>query len=130
MKSIKYQLLFLISLIVISSSGSSNIYSQENRSGSNSEFKNVEIIKPTIGFLRIENQWDMVYKDIFEVKYYLPYKIYDPEGKLIAKISGSKMVPQTVRLSEGLYYIKINKDGLNKTKFGVEIEAGKTTLIE
>jgi len=130
MKSIKNQLLFLILISVFSVIASVSIYSQESTTGSHDEFENIEIIKPSIGFLRIENQWEMVDKDIFKVKYYLPYKIYDSEGKLITKVSGSKLEPQTVRLTEGIYYIKLNKENSGETKFGVEIVSGKTTLIE
>lgn len=110
---------------------SNSIYSQEgNSTGSENEFKGVEIIKPSSGFLVIENNWIVDRSGIVDEKLYMQYRLYDEDGKLFRKIPASRLSAQKITLPEGLYYVKYNDKNDKVIRYGVKIEAGKTTLIQ
>ena len=131
MKTDRLNAAFTAVLLIIFISGTVSLLSQDkNESGNLKEFDGVKIVKPEVGFLKITNNWKWENRDIFEVKYYLPYKIYNSDGILFRNISGSKLDPQIVTLPEGLYYVKTLDSQNKELKFGIEIIAGKFTLIE
>ncbi|MBZ0203803.1 MAG: hypothetical protein K8I03_12365 [Ignavibacteria bacterium] len=127
MRSITNLLMAILVVISIFIFGTNSVYTQQSNQTHTEEIK---IIKPTVGFLKIENNWEWTKKDIFDTKQYLPYRIYNEKGELVKKVSGSKLGPVTVSLQEGIYYIKSRDKDSKSVEFGVEIEAGKTTLIE
>jgi hypothetical protein len=119
------------SIITLTMLFTSVIYSQDKDVSANSgEFDGVVIVKPENGFLKVTNNWKLVKRDIFDDKYYLPFSIFDEKGKHYLNVSGSSLGPQTVTLPEGLYYVKTTDAKNNTVKYGVEIIAGKFTLIE
>lgn len=118
---------FIVSGIIFSNS----LYSQEgNSTGSENEFAGVEIFKPSSGFLVIKNNRMIDRSGIIDVEVFRAYKIYDNTGKLLRKVPASKLSAQNITLPEGVYYVKYKTENGNLVRFGVEIEAGKTTLIE
>ncbi len=129
MKKLKSNLIF--TLFAFSLLIPNLIYSQAgNSTGFNDEFKDVEIYKPVYGYLHITNNWKIDRSGIIDEKFYLPYNIYDSNGILYMKVSGSKLGAQKMDLPQGLYYIKYKNENNKIVKYGVEIEAGKTTLIQ
>ena len=130
----KKKIFFLktISVIAISFFGMTNaLISQDNFPKENlKEFEGVQIYKNSLGFLKMDMNWTIKQNSGLEEKMFLPYKIFDSNGSLYSNVHESYYEPITITLPAGKYYIKSTNISGDKIKFIVEIQAGKTTLVE
>jgi hypothetical protein len=94
------------------------------------EYEGVQIYKPASGFLIVSMNWTIKQKVDLEEKMFLPYKIFDTNGSLYSNVHESYYEPITITLPAGIYYIKTVDATGTRVKFGVEIQPGKTTLVE
>lgn len=125
----KNSLLFFIAAALLLLS--SRAFSQSSSPKENlKEFEGVQVYKPSSGYLTVNMNYSIINQADREEKVFQPYNVYDLNGKLYKNIAQSYFTPITITLPAGTYYIKSADINGEQIKFGVEIQAGKNTLVE